>query len=141
MADMFSIAKRSEIMSRVQARGNKATELRLISIMKDYGLRGWRRNVHVFGKPDFVFPQSHLAVFVDGCFWHSCPEHHTVPATNTSFWSAKLERNRARDRAVNRALRRSGWKVIRIWQHELKNPLSVAGRLRRHLSGHPKGRT
>src|SRR5689334_23290414 len=119
MADVFTKAKRSHVMSRVRSRGNKLTELALIELLRRERINGWRRNWHLFGNPDFVFPKSRLAVFVDGCFWHSCPKHATQPATNKPFWNAKLERNRARDRRVTRKLRSSGWFVLRIWQHEL----------------------
>ena len=72
------------------------------------------------GKPDFVFSKLKTAVFVDGCFWHGCPRHATKPKTRAAFWAAKLNGNRARDRKVNRLLRAKGWRVIRIWEHELK---------------------
>ena len=80
-------------------------------------------------RPDFVFPRSTgsglrrakpVAVFVDGCFWHGCPRHATQPKTNARFWRDKIEGNRARDRLVSRQLRRSGWRVIRVWEHELR---------------------
>src|SRR5271167_2878563 len=71
-------------------------------------------------RPDFVFPKLKLAVFVDGCFWHGCPKHATQPAINRAFWKKKFARNKARDQIVNRTLRQRGWKVLRIWQHELK---------------------
>ena len=78
-----------------------------------------RRNVPTFRvKPDFVFRQARLALFVDGCFWHGCPKHATKPANNRLFWEKKLAGNQTRDRVVNRALRRAGWRVIRIWEHE-----------------------
>jgi len=72
-------------------------------------------------KADFVFPKQKLAVFVDGCFWHGCPKHGTSPKTRASFWLAKISGNKARDSLVNRLLRKRGWKVIRIWEHELTN--------------------
>ena len=58
-------------------------------------------------------------MFVDGCFWHGCPKHGTQPKTNAAFWRGKIARNKARDKSVNRLLRAQGWKVMRIWQHEL----------------------
>ena len=70
-------------------------------------------------KPDFVFPKLRTALFVDGCFWHGCPKHGTKPKTRASFWLAKIMGNKARDRRVNRLLRGKGWKVLRIWEHEL----------------------
>jgi DNA mismatch endonuclease (patch repair protein) len=133
MADMFSVKKRSEIMSRIRNHGNKATEGRLISIMRSHRIIGWRRNARLFGRPDFVFPTRRLAIFVDGCFWHSCPKHKSKPEGNARFWRTKLRRNVKRDRLVNTKLHESGWTVLRIWQHELKNANLVASKLLRRL--------
>ena len=120
-------------MSRIRSRGNRETELRLISIFRSHGISGWRRNRPVFGRPDFVFPRQKLAVFVDGCFWHGCPRHYSVPANNAEFWRRKLEANRARDRLVTRTLRRAGWSVVRVWEHALREEARVAGRVIRAL--------
>lgn len=68
-------------------------------------------------RPDIVFTGRKIAVFVDGCFWHSCPEHGRQPTTNEWYWSPKLERNRERDRSVTEELRSAGWTVLRIWEH------------------------
>ena len=132
MTDVFTKAKRSEVMSRIRSHGNRRTELALIALFRAYGLTGWRRRQAVFGKPDFVFRRQKVALFVDGCFWHGCPKHGTKPKTNASFWSEKIRRNKARDRLVNAALRKSGWKVVRVWEHELrrKNASRLAARLR-----------
>jgi len=119
MADVFSKRKRSEIMSRIRARGNRDTELRLIRIFRTYGITGWRRGSKLPGKPDFVFLKLKLAVFVDGCFWHGCPKHGTKPKTNATFWRMKISRNMVRDRRINQVLRAMGWTVMRIWEHEL----------------------
>jgi DNA mismatch endonuclease (patch repair protein) len=134
MADMFSASKRSEIMAKVKGRENRLTELRLIEVFRERKIRGWRRRARVFGNPDFIFPQARLAIFVDGCFWHNCPLHGSVPASNQLFWMAKLRRNKMRDQLVNRELRRAGWSVLRIWQHELRDTASVAGKVRRSLT-------
>lgn len=67
---------------------------------------------------DVAFPRERLAVFVDGCFWHRCPEHATDPRRNAVFWKRKLERNVERDRNVNAALTLAGWQIIRSWEHE-----------------------
>ncbi|MGD0251774.1 MAG: very short patch repair endonuclease [Verrucomicrobiota bacterium] len=120
MADVFSIHKRSEVMSRIRSRGNKDTELTLAKLLRQHCIAGWRRNQPVFGKPDFIFPKFRLAVFVDGCFWHGCLKHSQPPQSNRSYWREKMIRNRARDRFVSRVLRQAGWRVLRIWQHELK---------------------
>lgn len=67
---------------------------------------------------DLVFPRARVAVFVDGCFWHGCPEHHTVAKTNASFWAEKLRANRARDAETTQRLEEAGWRVLRFWEHE-----------------------
>jgi DNA mismatch endonuclease (patch repair protein) len=120
MADIYDREKRSEVMSRVRGSGNRSTELRLIAIFRKHSITGWRRNQRLPGRPDFVFPKQRLAVFVDGCFWHGCPLHGSIPRTNRRFWADKLARNKTRDRNVNRVLRKRGWRVLRIWQHELR---------------------
>ena len=74
-------------------------------------------------KVDVVFTRRRVAVFVDGCFWHGCPEHGTTPKANSHYWGPKLARNRARDDRVTQALTESGWTVVRIWEHE---PVEVA---------------
>lgn len=120
MTDVFSKEKRSEIMSRVRGSGNRATEERLIALFKEHGVKGWRRNYPLFGNPDFVFRNAKIAVFVDGEFWHGHPTLGSVPKTNSELWRQKIEKNKRRDREVNRVLRKKGWTVVRIWQHELK---------------------
>jgi DNA mismatch endonuclease (patch repair protein) len=77
-----------------------------------------------------------VAVFVDGCFWHGCPAHFNKPRNNAAFWRRKIVGNRARDRLVNRTLRRMGWKVLRIWEHELgrKNLSRLLRRIRRMIA-------
>jgi len=109
-------------MSRIRASGNRDTELRMISIFRQHGITGWRRNTRVFGKPDFVFPREKIAVFVDGCFWHRHPEckFAYTPKSRLTFWQRKFDNNVARDKAVIRTLRKSGWKIARIWECELR---------------------
>lgn len=68
-------------------------------------------------RPDIVFTRRKIAVFVDGCFWHSCPEHGRIPGVNESYWSPKLAGNRARDRSNASALEAAGWTVVRVWEH------------------------
>ncbi len=125
MIDIYDQKKRSEIMARVRSSGNKATEKRLIKIFRENSIKGWRRNCLLPGKPDFVFPKERIVVFVDGCFWHACPIHGTIPKTNREFWEKKISRNSERDKEVNRQLSDKGWRVVRIWQHELKEPENV----------------
>ena len=117
--DVFSKRKRSEVMSRIRSRGNKDTELAMIKLFRQHRITGWRRNQKVFGKPDFLFRRSRLAIFVDGCFWHGCPRCYRRPKSNRKFWDAKIARNRERDLKVNRELRKLGWRVLRFWEHGL----------------------
>ena len=135
MPDIFTKAKRSEVMSRIRGSENKDTELALAKLFRRHGINGWRRNQQVFGKPDFIFPKFKLVIFVDGCFWHGCPKHGTRPKSNRSYWHRKLSGNRSRDKLVNRELQKLGWRVLRIWQHELKrkNELRLLRRLERAL--------
>jgi DNA mismatch endonuclease (patch repair protein) len=132
MADVLTKAKRSEVMSNVRGSGNKETELALVKLLRFHGITGWRRNQNVFGKPDFVFIKARLAVFVDGCFWHGCPKHARQPKSNRAFWRRKLSANKTRDALVTRTLRRAGWRVLRVWEHELAKKNEV--RLMRRLS-------
>jgi DNA mismatch endonuclease (patch repair protein) len=135
MADVFSKAKRSEVMSLIKGKGNKETEHALLTLLKQNKITAWRRHLQLPGKPDFAFPKHKVAVFVDGCFWHGCPKCYTRPKTNRAFWDKKREDNMARDTRVNRQLRRRGWKVIRIWQHSLqKSPSFCLNRIRRVLA-------
>ncbi|MFJ5026823.1 very short patch repair endonuclease [Streptomyces sp. NPDC088560] len=77
---------------------------------------------------DLVFTRVRLAVFLDGCYWHGCPDHHTLAATNTAYWTDKLEGNRRRDRQTDQWLREAGWEVLRVWEHE--DPKAAALRVR-----------
>lgn len=146
MPDIFTRRKRSAVMAAIRSHGNKATELRLIRIFRAHGITGWRRGASLQWKaeseklkafrvkPDFVFSRLRVAVFVDGCFWHGCPRHGTQPKTNVRFWRDKIARNRTRDRQVNRLLRKLGWRVVRVWEHELKR--KDEGRLLRRLKSY-----
>lgn len=67
---------------------------------------------------DLVFTRAKVAVFLDGCFWHGCPDHHTKAATNAAYWADKVEKNRARDRETDALLKAAGWVTVRIWEHE-----------------------
>ena len=135
MADVFSKAKRSEVMSRIRGRGNKDTELALMKILRRHGISGWRRQRPIFGRPDFLFAREKVVVLVDGCFWHGCPRHARMPRSNRSFWMKKLARNRVRDRLVSRTLRKLGWRVVRIWEHELKDGDKCALKIKGALAG------
>jgi DNA mismatch endonuclease, patch repair protein len=157
MPDVFTKAKRSEVMSRIRSRGNKDTEVALAKLFRRHKITGWRRHLEIRGRaallrgpnikaarqhrptfrvrPDFVFPKLKLALFVDGCFCHGCPHHETKPKNNRAFWRKKLSSNKKRDLLVTRALRRANWHVLRIWEHELarKNELRLMRQIQRAL--------
>lgn len=120
LTDVFDQKKRSEIMSHVKSNGNKSTEERLLKIFKQYGVKGWRRQYKIFGKPDFVFPKRKIAIFLDGCFWHGHDCRNTRPEQHAEYWEAKRRRNMERDIDVTAHLQKIGWTVIRIWECELK---------------------
>ncbi|MBU1664196.1 MAG: very short patch repair endonuclease [Gammaproteobacteria bacterium] len=104
-------------MARIKSTGT-LPELMLRKALWRAGLR-FRLHPHLPGKPDLVFPGARVAVFVDGCFWHGCPQHGHLPKSNPGYWQPKLSRNLARDRRVNVELLELGWMPIRIWEHEI----------------------
>ena len=120
MADVYDKATRSAVMQKVRGKGNKSTELRLIDIFRERGIKGWKRNYPVNGRPDFVFLSKRVAIFVDGCFWHGHDCRNTRPKDNAEYWDKKRERNISRDLKVTAAFQKRGWTVIRIWECELK---------------------
>jgi DNA mismatch endonuclease (patch repair protein) len=119
MADTFSPATRSSVMARIRATGNKQTELRFVQILRGNGIAGWRRHQSIVGRPDFIFRREKVAVFVDGCFWHGCTKHGRSPTSNRAYWLPKLLRTKRRDSRNTKNLRILGWKVIRLWEHDL----------------------
>ena len=112
-------------MAAVHSRGNTTTELPLARLLWTAGIRGYRKHWRVVGKPDFAWPGRKVAVFVDGCLWHGCRCKY-LPRTNTELWREKIETNKRRDSRVTQALRREGWKVIRIRECAVKKPASLA---------------
>ena len=131
MTDRVDRATRSRIMGAVRASGNRSTETALRMRLVRAGLSGWRLNAaDLIGRCDFAFDNERLAIFVDGCQWHGCPSCYRPPKSNAAYWREKLQRNRRRDRQVNRTLRGDGWTVIRIWEHQLRrNPQSAVQRV------------
>ena len=121
-------------MARVRSR-NTEPETTLRKALWARGFR-YRLNTDLPGSPDLVFVASKTALFVDGCFWHGCPRHYTLPVKNREFWQRKLARNISRDRKADQDLGMSGWTVIRIWEHEISENLDeVVERLAQLLNG------
>jgi len=117
--DVFTKKVRSEVMRSVRSTGNRSTELKLIQLLRANHITGWRRNYHLLGSPDFVFPHSKIAVFADGCFWHGHPCRNIKPQANRSYWRIKIAKNRSRDNHIRRQLTKRGWQVWRIWECEI----------------------
>ena len=137
--DSVSRDTRSRVMARVRSKRNRSTEWRVRACLIRAGVRGWTLNAgDLIGKPDFVFTMQRLVVFVDGCFWHGCPKCYRRPTSHTDYWDAKTARNRVRDVKVTSGLKREGWRVLRIWEHQLSTMDSVVGTIRSLLQ--PKGR-
>lgn len=125
--------ERSATMRAVKSRGNASTEGRMVAILRNARLSGWRRHLKIVGTPDFAFPAERVAVMVHGCFWHGCPQHYRAPSSNSEYWSTKVARNIARNRLVRGRLRRAGWSVLTFWEHDLKREDVVVRRIRRTL--------
>ena len=133
---------RTNVMRANRAR-NTRPELNVRRAIHARGLR-YRVNRHLLAgrsrvRPDIVFPTRRIAVFVDGCFWHRCEKHRTVPRTNEAFWSAKLAANVQRDRRNDRDLASAGWLVLRFWEHEALD--SVVGKIIATVAAAPRVRS
>lgn len=128
--------QRSRTMAAVTS-DRTSLEQRFASLMWAIGIRGWRRSIRVERtRPDFVFSRFQIAVFVDGCFWHGCPECCRRPATNVDYWDAKLNRNMERDVEQTQRLEAAGWTVLRFWGHEIdREPEGCAQRVRLAYAG------
>lgn len=133
MTDIMDKAARSLRMSQIRSTGNKSTELRAAAIFRQYKITGWRRHLPLPGHPDFAFPKSKVAVFIDGCFWHGCPLCNRPPKTRLEYWGPKIEGNKKRDARVTRELKEKGWRVLRVWECELKDPSRLLRSLSRML--------
>jgi DNA mismatch endonuclease (patch repair protein) len=125
---------------RANRRSNTGPELAVRSILHARGLR-YRVDlpIRVEGtrpiRPDIVFPRTRVAVFIDGCFWHGCPEHGTTPSSNAEYWLPKLAENKRRDIRNTVALEAAGWRVLRAWTHE--SPDAIANRVQEAVA--PQG--
>lgn len=124
---------RKRVMTSIHSSDTKP-ELLLRRSLWAHGLR-YRKSYRVEGvRVDIAFPGRKLAIFVDGCFWHGCPDHYREPPRNKEYWQPKVERNRARDLRNTKALESAGWTVLRVWEHEILEDLNrTAARARAAL--------
>lgn len=121
--DIFSKRKRSEIMSAVKSK-NTLLERRVFSLLRKSGLRFKIHYAKVIGKPDIAIPSKKRAIFIDSDFWHGWRYPKWKHRLTSDFWVNKIEANRKRDRKVNRILRRDGWQILRIWEHNLEKDMA-----------------
>lgn len=130
MADVFTKAKRSEVMARIKGR-NTIPERAVRSLLHRMGYRFRLHRAGLPGRPDIVLPRYNAAIFVHGCFWHrhrGCRFAY-IPKSRTDFWMRKFESNVTRDRRVRRDIERLGWNVVVVWECELALPEKLANRL------------
>lgn len=131
MTDIFSKTKRGEIMSKIRS-SRTSPELLLKSALEERAIP-FQYQPAIRGKPDFLI-RRRTAVFVNGCFWHKCPTHYREPKTNVRFWRYKVLMNEARLKRNKSVLRRSGFRVISFWEHDVKkNPSKCLQRVSRAL--------
>lgn len=135
MPDVHSAEQRRRNMQAVRS-GNTKAEVSLKAALRAHDLTGYRCSPkNVAGRPDVVFTRWKVAVFVDGCFWHGCPECYVRPETNREFWDGKLAANIGRDETVNGILAEQGWTVLRFWEHQVRRDVaSVVREIERALA-------
>jgi len=126
MADNMTKEQRSYCMSRIK-RSHTKPELILKDMLKNFE----HDQKGIFGNPDFINWVRKIVIFIDGCFWHKCPEHFKWPRSNQGYWTPKIKKNVIRDKEVSLAYKSAGWKVVRIWEHELKQSVFCQDTLKR----------
>jgi len=125
MADVVSKKKRSEIMRAVRSKDTKIEVVFRKALWKQ-GFRYSKNSGKYFGKPDLVLKKFKAVIFLDSCFWHGCKKHCRIPATNKKYWVDKIDRNKKRDKEVNKFYKKTGWKIIRIWEHDISKDKNKA---------------
>lgn len=109
-------------MSRIKSRDTKA-ELKLRKLLWRRGFRYSLKGNKLPGRPDLVLPKYKTVIFIDGCFWHRCPQHFKAPTTNVPFWEQKIQSNVERDIRNDARLKALGWQVLRFWEHQIEKNL------------------
>lgn len=124
MTDTVSKKKRSEIMSRIKSKDTKI-EIKFRKAIWKAGFRYRKNPKEYFGKPDLVLKKYKTVIFIDSCFWHGCKKHCRLPSTRQNYWIPKIERNKERDKEVNKHYKKLKWKIIRVWEHELRENMET----------------
>jgi len=121
-------------MRSIRSRGTRPEVLIRLALVRD-GLRGWQMHVaELPGKPDIIFSKKRIAVFIDGCFWHGCKNCYRGPKSNKRYWNSKLRSNKARDTRNTKALLSQGWRILRFWEHQVRDELDDCVKRIRKLS-------
>jgi len=133
MTDVVSKKKRSKIMSAVRSKDTKI-EIAFRKTLWKQGFRYSKNSAKYYGKPDLVLKKFKTVIFIDSCFWHGCKKHCRIPATNKKYWADKIERNKRRDKEINKFYTTIDWQIIRIWEHNLfKNSRRIADSIKNFL--------
>jgi len=138
MTDVLTPEQRKLNMSRIKGK-DTSPEIVIRRLLYSKGIRGYRIHYPLIGKPDIVFIRKRLVIFIDGCFWHKCPDCFIIPKTRTEFWLEKINKNVTRDCKINEKLTSDGWNVLRFWEHEVrKNPEHIVEMIRHQIKNSPK---
>ena len=105
-------------MSRVKSK-DSSIEIILRKELWKNGLRYRKNSSKYFGKPDVIFKRYRTVIFIDSCFWHGCPTHLRMPSSHRKYWKPKIARNKKRDKEINLYYKKSEWKIIRVWEHDI----------------------
>lgn len=122
MADIFTKKQRSQIMSAVKNKDSKI-EVEFRKKLWRAGIRYRKNPKGYFGKPDLAIKKRKMVIFVDSCFWHGCKRHCRMPIARKNYWPPKIERNKDRDKEVNRHYNKLGWTLLRFWEHEINQDI------------------
>lgn len=135
MGDNLKPEDRRKTMQAVKGSGT-TLERRLWAMLAGMGLKGWKKNVtYIKGKPDVIFPNRRVVIFIDGCFWHGCPTcKRKLPQTNREYWERKIGRNIELASLHDEQLRCEGWVIVRIWEHEMTDRATIRARIRQALA-------
>lgn len=134
--DKVSVRERSRIMRLIKSENTKL-EISFWKALRGEGIniRHRKNSPKHYGRPDIVIPSRKLVIFLDSCFWHGCQKHLRMPKQNKNYWKKKIERNKQRDQEVSHHYKDKGWKIIRIWEHQLKgSQLKILNRVRGALT-------
>jgi DNA mismatch endonuclease, patch repair protein len=129
MADFFTKEQRSLFMAKIKSTGTKPEQKLhnlLYELIPDHEIVANPKDLP--GRPDAWIPDLKIVVFADGCFFHCCPIHGHIPKSNIDYWKSKLKRNKIRDRKINKELKDLGFKIVRLWEHQLKDNLLLEAR-------------